>query len=487
MRPAPTRPRARAARGCAARARAPRSSPSPTASSICGRRSRTDSPPISVAQLRQQVGNLARQHRARGHVGDVARLPLVEADEHAALLHDVPHREPRAMPVFPRRPVDRAAAAAPARTRPRRHSASSSVRCFAATCAAASKCCCEQPPQTPKCGQRGSTRAALDLSTASARARSNVGFFFSVVIATDLARQRALDEDRLAVDARDAAPLLVERGDRRDRRGAGDGGIRRRWAGADMDGDDGRRDCNRARSRRRPRRRRPGRVEFGRCESWRSTHRPSGAASPSATARAGTGWTSMPDSRTRSACCRWCAPCSPTPDGRSRVSTASRSAPAPARSPACASAAASRRDSRLAPTCRSCRFPRSRRSRRKSFAPAAGATCSRVSMRGCARSTSPPMRAPTTGGGNGRAVGRCRRPRRRARSCRADDGSGSAPAMASPRIRRSRRSLRSRRRRRRCAPDGAVDRRARAAAARRRRGRALPPTRRRSTCATAWR
>jgi hypothetical protein len=58
------------------------------------------------------------------------------------------------------------------------------VRCFAATCAAASKCCCEQPPQTPKCGQRGSTRAALDLSTASTRAKSNVGFLFCVVIAT---------------------------------------------------------------------------------------------------------------------------------------------------------------------------------------------------------------------------------------------------------------------------------------------------------------
>jgi hypothetical protein len=52
------------------------------------------------------------------------------------------------------------------------HSASSSVRCLAATCAATSQCCSVQPPQTPKCGQRGATRAALALTIVSARAIS---------------------------------------------------------------------------------------------------------------------------------------------------------------------------------------------------------------------------------------------------------------------------------------------------------------------------
>jgi tRNA threonylcarbamoyladenosine biosynthesis protein TsaB len=55
--------------------------------------------------------------------------------------------------------------------------------------------------------------------------------------------------------------------------------------------------------------------------------------------------------------------------GARRVSMALRSDRAPARSPAYASAAVLRRDSRLASICRSRRFPRSPRSRRRSFAP----------------------------------------------------------------------------------------------------------------------
>ncbi len=41
------------------------------------------------------------------HVRDEARLALVEPDEHAALLHDVTHRQPRAIAVFPRGTLDR--------------------------------------------------------------------------------------------------------------------------------------------------------------------------------------------------------------------------------------------------------------------------------------------------------------------------------------------------------------------------------------------
>ena len=97
--------------------------------------------------------------------------------------------------------------------------------------------------------------------------------------------------------------------------------------------------------------------------------------------------------RIRSASCRWCMPRSRPPDGRSQISMALRSDRGPARSPAFASAAVSRRGSPLAPICRSRRSPRSRRWRRRSFAPAAGAAWWLVSMRGCGRSTLLPMRA----------------------------------------------------------------------------------------------
>jgi hypothetical protein len=40
-----------------------------------------------------------------------------------------------------------------------RCSASASSACFAASCAAGDRCCRAQPPQTPKCAQRGSTRS----------------------------------------------------------------------------------------------------------------------------------------------------------------------------------------------------------------------------------------------------------------------------------------------------------------------------------------
>src|SRR3990172_9055374 len=51
---------------------------------------------------------------------------------------------------------------------------SSSQRCFAATWVRASTCCVAQPPQTPKCGQRGLPRPAAGRSTAVTRARSNL-------------------------------------------------------------------------------------------------------------------------------------------------------------------------------------------------------------------------------------------------------------------------------------------------------------------------
>ena len=59
------------------------------------------------AQRQQQRADMRRQDLAAADVGDVARLALVEADQHRALLHHVAHREPRPLPVAPGRALDR--------------------------------------------------------------------------------------------------------------------------------------------------------------------------------------------------------------------------------------------------------------------------------------------------------------------------------------------------------------------------------------------
>src|SRR6185295_6419654 len=56
--------------------------------------------------MRQEAGNLVREHGALAHVGDVGRAPLAEADQHAALLLHPPHGGPRAVPVAPLLAVD---------------------------------------------------------------------------------------------------------------------------------------------------------------------------------------------------------------------------------------------------------------------------------------------------------------------------------------------------------------------------------------------
>src|SRR2546427_193440 len=53
---------------------------------------------------------------------------------------------------------------------------SSITRCLTATWPLNSTCCIEQPPHTPKCGQRGSVRKKLSLSTATVSAFSKLGF-----------------------------------------------------------------------------------------------------------------------------------------------------------------------------------------------------------------------------------------------------------------------------------------------------------------------
>ncbi len=51
-----------------------------------------------------------------------------------------------------------------------RASASSSARCLAAICSDGCACCSVQPPQTPKWGQRGTTRDELALRIRATRA-----------------------------------------------------------------------------------------------------------------------------------------------------------------------------------------------------------------------------------------------------------------------------------------------------------------------------
>jgi hypothetical protein len=76
-------------------------SPSPTASSICGTRSRMLRLPISSRSAGSRSEILRGSTSHDSHVGDVARLLLVEADQHAALFRDVPHRQTSPVAVVP--------------------------------------------------------------------------------------------------------------------------------------------------------------------------------------------------------------------------------------------------------------------------------------------------------------------------------------------------------------------------------------------------
>ena len=169
---APPRPRAPAAPGCAAPAR------TPAASRVADRdldlrqpvadRQRAD----ELAQLRAAAPTaLGGSTWHSRHVGDVARLPLVEADQHAAFLRARGAPTAARDADSPTPALRSAAAASPARTRPMCPSASSSARCLAATCSDGCACCSVQPPQTPKCGQRGVDARRARASGSRRRAR----------------------------------------------------------------------------------------------------------------------------------------------------------------------------------------------------------------------------------------------------------------------------------------------------------------------------
>ena len=246
--------------------------------------------------------------------------------------------------------------------------------------------------------RRRATALALERPHRRARAR-NVGLRLSVVDRHALAGQRAFDEDRLAVDARDAAAFLVERFDRRDDRRGSDAASRwrrqvRTW-----------RTFAAIVTARGTRRTAPARsVEFGRCASSRSTRRPSGCAWPSAT---GTQW-----HRARRACRPGAlgarAAAGPRRARRRRLGARRSRRHRVRRGPGLVHrrahrAAASRRDWRSAPTCRVVAVPTLEALAQDARgARTAGRACSPASMRGCARSTSPPTRATATAGANRR-------------------------------------------------------------------------------------
>ena len=80
---------------------------SPTASSICGKRSRAGIAAISARSGMSRSLTWRGSDVAAPDVGDEARLALVEADQHRALLDDVAHREARALAVAPVGPAHR--------------------------------------------------------------------------------------------------------------------------------------------------------------------------------------------------------------------------------------------------------------------------------------------------------------------------------------------------------------------------------------------
>ena len=163
-----------------------------------------------ATQPRQQVRDLARQHVTLAHVGDVARLALVEADQHAALLRNVAHRQPCAIPIAPGRAVHRGQEppgrdAAEARERLLEHALlRRDLQCEVGVLQRASATGAEV--RAARRDTRGTRREH------ARRARDLVGgLAFQRLDRDALARQRALDEYRLAVDARDAAAFVVER------------------------------------------------------------------------------------------------------------------------------------------------------------------------------------------------------------------------------------------------------------------------------------
>ena len=81
--------------------------PSPTASSICGSRSRVAIAPISAAQRQQQVADMRGSTSQLAMSATKLDLRSWKADQHRALLDDVAHRQARALPVVPGRALDR--------------------------------------------------------------------------------------------------------------------------------------------------------------------------------------------------------------------------------------------------------------------------------------------------------------------------------------------------------------------------------------------
>ena len=176
-------------------------------------------PGHQLAQRHEQFGDVRRQVRAGRHVGDVAALPLMEADQHPALLGDETRREPGAEAIAPGRAVDRrvellGAQAAEVPEVAFKHALlGGHLRrrievLHAATAAAAVMRALGRHPVG-----RG-LEDAVGLRDLVVRFAAEAGVFDL------LARQRALDENGFALEAGDPACLVVERFDDTDRHAA---------------------------------------------------------------------------------------------------------------------------------------------------------------------------------------------------------------------------------------------------------------------------
>ena len=146
---------------------------SATATSICGTRSRIERQSSSCASGSMQCPGGRGEHLAGLQLRDVrarcargSRPPRspscarnLRAEARAAPV--VPHRAAQGRKPAPRGEAAPAARGCPAARAPWRRAAS-----------LGSRCCRAQPPQTPKCAQRGVTRPAAGSSTSSSCASS---------------------------------------------------------------------------------------------------------------------------------------------------------------------------------------------------------------------------------------------------------------------------------------------------------------------------
>ncbi len=167
-------------------------------------------PGDQLAQARQQRRHMLWQDVARAHVDDVARAPLVEAHPHAALARHQPHAEPCAVAIAPGRAVDRRIHDL------RLHAADVPQRILQhALLGGGLRHRVQVLHRAAAAGAEIGTTWGHALRAGLQHARG-VGLFVARLhtiglVLHALARQRAVDEDRLAFHMGDAATFVVQR------------------------------------------------------------------------------------------------------------------------------------------------------------------------------------------------------------------------------------------------------------------------------------